>query len=181
MGVKKQQKKKRGRLRYLSSCGAMVVGASLLFLLYLGGCAKTVPQETAPVSEASAPTASQTEQEAIAEAIAVAETAVPASAEPKQDADEKKSPVPQPVKGAEDLAFHLKPVEELVPQKPEKTPVTPGILEDETMETKMPQRVAELAAKSKMFHPAHSPIKEGESCVSPKCHSEMNVTVRWSR
>ncbi|MGB7067853.1 MAG: cytochrome c3 family protein, partial [Syntrophobacteria bacterium] len=173
MGVEKQEKRERGRLRYLTSCGAMAIGASLLIVLYLVGCAKTVPQEAAPVPEAPAPTASQIEQETIAEATAVAETAVLATAEPKQDAGKKESPAPQPVKEGEDLAFHLKPIEELVPQKPEKTPVTPRILEDETMETKMPQRVAELAATSKMYHPIHSPIKEGESCVSAKCHSEM--------
>jgi predicted CXXCH cytochrome family protein len=173
MGVEKQAKREQGALRYFTACGAMVVGASLLFLLYLVGCAKTIPQEDTAVPKSLAPTASQTEQETIAEATAVAETAVPATAEPKLDADKEKSPAPQPVKGAKDLAFHLKPLEEPVPQKPEKVPVTPRILEDKTMETKMPQLVAELAAKSKMFHPAHSPIKEGESCVSAKCHGEM--------
>jgi predicted CXXCH cytochrome family protein len=178
MGIEKQEKLRLGALRYFPFYRAMVVGASLLFLLYLVGCAKTIPQEDTAVPESPAPTASQTEQETIAEATAMAGTAVPATAEPKQDADKEESPAPQPVKGTEDLAFHLKPLEEPVPQKPENVPVTPRILEDKTMETKMPQLVAELAAKSKMFHPAHSPIKEGESCVSAKCHIEM-VKVRY--
>ncbi|MGB5923846.1 MAG: hypothetical protein WBH36_16605 [Syntrophobacteria bacterium] len=89
MGVEKQEKRERGRLRYLTSCGAMAIGASLLIVLYLVGCAKTVPQEAAPVPEAPAPTASQIEQETIAEATAVAETAVLATAEPRQDAGKK--------------------------------------------------------------------------------------------
>ena len=178
MGVEKQEKWERIEPRFFTSCRATAIGASLLLLLYLVGCVKTVSQKDTAVPESPAPTASQTEQKTIAEATAVAETAVSATAEPEQDADKEESPASQTVIGAEDLAFHLKAIEEPVPQKPEKPPVTPRILEDETMETKMPQRVAELAAKSKMYHPVHSPIKEGESCVSPKCHSEM-VKVRY--
>jgi len=173
MGVEKQEKRERGALRYVPSRRATAIGASLLIVLYLVGCAKTVPQVDTPAPESPAPIASKSDQETSAAATPVAEAEVPATPEPEQDADKKESPAPQPVKGAEDLAFHLKTIEELVPQKPEKTPVTPRILEDETMETKMPQRVAELAATSKMYHPIHSPIKEGESCVSAKCHSEM--------
>ena len=173
MGVEKKEKRTRGALRCIASCRLITIGASLLFVLYLVGCVKTVPQEATPAAEPTAPTASKIDQEPIAEATTVAEAAVPAAAEPELKAKNEESPAPQPVKGAEDLAFHLKPLEEPPPQKPEKAPVTPRILEDETMETKMPQRVAELAAKSKMYHPAHSPIKEGESCVSAKCHNEM--------
>ena len=157
MGVEKQEKQERREPRFLTSRRATAIGASLLIVLYLVGCAKTVPQVDTPAPESPAPTASQPEQETIAEATVVVETAVPATAEPEQDPDKEESPAAQPVKGAEDLAFHLKEIEELVPQKPEKAPVTPRILEDETMETKMPQRVADLAAKSKMYHPIHSP------------------------
>jgi len=161
----------------------MAIGASLLFLLYLVGCVKTVPPEDTPSPESQA---SKVEQETLAAAPSVTEVAAPTvavaaaptTAEPEPDADRKKSPVSQSAKEDENLAFHLKKMEEPAPQKPEKTPVTPRILEDETMETKMPQRVADLAAKSKMYHPVHSPIKEGESCVSEKCHSEM-VKVRY--
>ncbi len=178
MGVEKQEKWKRGALRFLTSCRAMAIGASLLFLLYLVGCVKTVPQEAPPSTGSTAPTASKIEQEKSAVATPVAEAAVPATAEPEPDAIKAKSPAPRSLKSVEERAFHLKPIEELAPQEPEKTTVSPKILEDQTMETKMPQRVAELAAKSKMYHPVHSPIKEGESCVSAKCHIEM-VKVRY--
>ena len=173
MGVEKQEKRERREPRFFASRRATAFGASLLIVLYLVGCAKTVPQVDTPAPESPAPIASKTGQETSAAATPVAEAAVPATAEPEQDAVKEKSPAPEPVKSVEDLAFHLKTIEEPAPQKPEKTPVTPRILEDETMETKMPQRVADLAARSKMYHPIHSPIKEGESCVSPKCHSEM--------
>jgi len=49
MGAEKQAKREQLALRRLTSGGAMAIGASLLILLYLGGCAKTVPQEAAPV------------------------------------------------------------------------------------------------------------------------------------
>ena len=187
MGVEKEKKGKRGVLRSLTSCRTMALGASLLFIAYLGGCAKAIPQEDATAPKPTALVASEIEQEGSAETAPVAEAAVPATAVvtpvegvavsaptvPEQDSDKEKSPAPQTVKGDEKLAFHLKPIEELAPQKPKKTTVSPQILEDETMETKMPQRVADLGAKSKMYHPAHSPIKEGESCVSAKCHYEM--------
>jgi len=173
MGVEKQEKRKRGALRCFTPCRARVIGALLLFLLYAVGCVEPVPLEDTPSPESIAPIASKTDQETSAAATPVAEAAVPATAEPGQDTDKEKSPAPQPVESVEDRAFHLKSIQEPAPQKPGKTPVSPRILEDETIETKMPQRVADLAAKSKMYHPVHSPIKEGESCVSAKCHSEL--------
>jgi predicted CXXCH cytochrome family protein len=178
MGAEKKEKRKMGVLRCLNSCGAMAIGASLLFLLYLVGCVKTVPQEDIPSPESKAPIASKIEQETSAAATPVVEAAVPVAAEPEPVAIKEKSPAPRSLKSVEERAFHLKAIEELTPQEPEKTTVSPKILEDQTMETKMPQRVAELAAKSKMYHPVHSPIKEGESCVSAKCHIEM-VKVRY--
>jgi predicted CXXCH cytochrome family protein len=190
----------------------MAIGASLLFLLDVVGCVKTVPQEGTPSPESPAPIAAKTDQETSAAATPIAEAAGPSTAEPEREEDketmeasktaetapdalamapsaketttgsatkpaqgaiEKESAASQPAKKVEDLAFHLKSIQEPAPQKQEKTPVSPGILEYGTMETKMPQIVADLAAKSKMFHPIHSPIKEGESCVSAKCHSEL--------
>ena len=169
-----------GVLRSLNCCEAVAIGASLLFLLYLVGCVKTVPQEDIPSPESKAPATLKIEQETSAAVTPVVEAAVPAAAEPEPEAIKEKSPDPRSLKSVEERAFHLKPIEELAPQEPEKTTVSvsPKILEDQTLETKMPQRVAELAAKSKMYHPVHSPIKEGESCVSAKCHIEM-VKVRY--
>jgi predicted CXXCH cytochrome family protein len=178
MGVEKQEKRKMGVLRCLTSCGPLAIAASLLFLLYLVGCMKTVPQEDIPAPESIAPTVSKIEQETLVAATPVVEAAVPATAESEPDAIKEAPASPRSLKSVEERAFHLKEIEELSLQEPEKTTVSPKILEDQTMETKMPQRVAELAAKSKMYHPAHSPIKEDESCVSAKCHIEM-VKVRY--
>jgi hypothetical protein len=186
----------------------MAIGASLLFVLSVAGCLRSVPQEGTPSPESAAPTALQTDQETSAAATPEAEAAVPATAEPEPEADketmeasktaetvpealamapsaketttgsgnkpaqgavEKESTASQPAKKVEDQAFHLKPIQEPTPPKQEKTPVSPGILEYGTMETKMPQIVADLAAKTKMYHSIHSPIKEGESCVSAEC------------
>jgi len=192
MGVEKEKKGKRGVLKSFTSYRTMALGASLLLIAYLGGCAKTIPKEDVTSAKPMALEASDTEQKSSAETAPAAEAAVPATAvvtaveeiatpasnAPKPDSEKEKSPAKQSVIGDEKLAFHLKPTEELAPQKPEKPSVSPRILEDQTMETKMPQRVADLAAKSKMYHPAHAPIKEGESCVSAKCHYEM-VKVRY--
>ncbi|MBW2481891.1 MAG: hypothetical protein JRF38_18020 [Deltaproteobacteria bacterium] len=51
MGVERQQKPKREALLYSVSCKAIAVGASLLFLCYLSGCAKTVSQDDTPLPE----------------------------------------------------------------------------------------------------------------------------------
>jgi predicted CXXCH cytochrome family protein len=178
MGFEKQHKGKKRPLRCFAFHQATAIAASLLFLLYLAGCVKTVPQEDSPSPGPEAPIASQVEQENTAEATTVAKVTVPSVAEPEQHAVEEEPPAPQPVKEVEEQAFHLKPMQELAPPEPMKTPLSPKILQDGTMETKMPQLVADLAAKSKMFHPAHSPIKEGESCVSAKCHIKM-VKVKY--
>ena len=178
MGFKKQHKGKKRPLRCSAFHLATAIAVSLLSLLYLTGCVKTVPQEDSLSPEPKAPVASQLEQESATEVTTGAEVALPSAAEPEQHAVKEKPPALQPLKEAEEQAFHLKPMPELAPTKPMKTPLSPRILEDKTMETKMPQLVADLAAKSKMFHPAHSPIKEGESCVSAKCHLEM-VKVRY--
>lgn len=110
---------------------------------------------------------------ALAMAPSAKETTTGSATKPTQGAVEKESAASQPAKKVEDQAFHLKPIQEPAPQKQEKTPVSPGILEYGTMETKMPQIVANLAAKSKMYHSIHSPIKEGESCVSAECHNQL--------
>ena len=67
MGVERQEKRKREALRYSTSCKAMAIGASLLFLFYLIGCIKTVSQEATPSQEPTAPIASEIEQESSAE------------------------------------------------------------------------------------------------------------------
>ena len=67
MGAKKLAKRKRGALRYATSCKAMAIGASLLFLFYLIGCVTTVSQEDTSSPEPAAPIASEIEQESPAE------------------------------------------------------------------------------------------------------------------
>ena len=212
MGVETQDKWKRRPLRCFASRRAMTIGASLLFLLVVAGCLKSVPPEGGPSPESTAPSALKTAQETSAAATIAAEAAVPATAEPErtagkettpasktaetapdvrvmapatsettkpsafqpaQGAVQEKSPGPQPATIADDQAFHLKSIQEPAPQEPVKTPVSPKILEDGTMETKMPQIVADMAAQSKMYHSIHSPIKEGESCVSAECHNQL--------
>ena len=66
MGVERQKKRKRGALRYATSCRAMVTGAWLLFLLYQVGCVKTAPQAATPSPEPTTHTASEIEQEGAA-------------------------------------------------------------------------------------------------------------------
>jgi len=63
MGVARQEKRKRGALRYATSCRVMAIGAWLLFLLYQVGCVKTAPQEATPSPELRAPRASEIQQE----------------------------------------------------------------------------------------------------------------------
>jgi len=67
MGVERQEKPKREALRYFTSCKAMAIGTSLLFLFYLNGCLKTVSQEDTPSLEPPAPITSVIEQESSAE------------------------------------------------------------------------------------------------------------------
>ena len=89
MGVGKQEKWEQRALRCLTACGAMVIGASLLFLLYSAGCVKAVPQEDTPSPESKA---SKIEPENSAAAPTVAEAAVPAAVEPVPEANKEKSP-----------------------------------------------------------------------------------------
>jgi len=69
MGVERQEKRKREVLRYFTSCRAMAIGTSLLFLFYLNGCLKTISQEDTPSPEPPAPIASEIEQESSAESV----------------------------------------------------------------------------------------------------------------
>jgi predicted CXXCH cytochrome family protein len=69
MGVKNQEKGKRGALRYSTCCRAPSIWAALLFLLFLFGCVKTSPQEVTPPAEPKARPASQVEQESSAESV----------------------------------------------------------------------------------------------------------------
>jgi predicted CXXCH cytochrome family protein len=64
MGVERQEKPKREALLYSVFFKAIAVGASLLFLCYLSGCAKTVSQDDIPSPEHIA---SEIEQESIAQ------------------------------------------------------------------------------------------------------------------
>ena len=63
MGVERQKKQKRGAPRHSTSCWAMAVGASLVFLLYQVGCVKTVHRQATPSSEVAASKTSKIEQE----------------------------------------------------------------------------------------------------------------------
>jgi len=67
MAVERQEKRNRKTLRYSTSCRAMAIGASLLFLFYLNGCLKTVSQEGTPSPEPPAPIASEIQQISSAE------------------------------------------------------------------------------------------------------------------
>jgi predicted CXXCH cytochrome family protein len=67
MGAARQEKRRIRALIYFTSCRAMAIGASLLFLSYLIGCVRTVSQEATPSPEPTAPIASELAQESSAE------------------------------------------------------------------------------------------------------------------
>jgi predicted CXXCH cytochrome family protein len=180
----------------------MAIGGLLLSLFFVTECAKEFSlqkttlsesktpsvvkmDEKKPASEEAAvedagPEAQETEPEPAPAVTPEPDETVSAAAESLQEASSWTAPemtVPEPQKATRDQSFHLKPIEApSPPKKEEMTPVSPKILEDKTVETKMPQVVANLAAKAQMYHSIHSPIKEDESCVTAKCHNQITKT-----
>ena len=191
MEFEKQVKRNWTSLSNLECFRKMAVGGLLLSLFYLAGCFKDLPLANTRSPESPTPSAVEMDQKTPAP---VTPTPAPqeeatAAVGPWKEAVEgtgpeapatetaPEMPVPERGKNTRDQSFHLKSIEAPPPhKKKEMTPVSPKILEDKTMETKMPQMVTDLAAKSQMYHSIHSPIKEGESCMTAKCHNKMTKT-----
>ena len=179
MGFEKQIKPKWTLVSQLECFRIIAVGCLLIPLFYVAGCVKTYPLANTTSPESPAPSIAKMNQKTLAIQTPASQEEAVAAAKPEAPATKTAPEIAVPERGENPPEqwyhlFHLKSIEATpLNKKEEKTPVTPKILEDKTIKTKMPQVVADLAAKSKMYHSVHSPIKKGASCTTAKCHYQM--------
>lgn len=190
MGFEKQVKPKWTPMSHLECIRKIAGGCLLISLFYVAGCVKEYPLANTRSPESPTPSVVKMNQKTQAMPTPVSQEEATAAIKPVEEAVEAarpealatetapEIPVPElrePPQGQLYNPFHLKPIEARPPYKKEEMiPVSPKILEDKTIKTKMPQAVADLAAKSKMYHSIHLPVNKGDSCtLGGKCHKQM--------
>jgi len=148
----------------------------ILSLTCLAGCARDFPMSESPLQERTMDQQAEAGQSAVDVEVTQAQLVVDTISDLPQSTVAEIVPVYQKADIPGDQSFHLKVIEAPEQKESVMVPVSPRILDNKSIETQMPRVVADLAAKSKMYHAVHSPIKKGESCISANCHQSMTQT-----